>query len=197
MNILIFSGDSFLIDLLRRNFEGNASINVADKGKPMDKENYDIIIFDCVGANFIGEILAGLCLSGRLVINIGQDFIDGLTNMRLPFRVSRVLQKISDFIARGRANMIFCRSGVIILDDNIFLKYNIVVRFTEKEMELIRTVARENGIGKRELIESVWGPKTQNDKVLETTLLNIRRKLAEAGAEDFIGFSDDHFSIMV
>ncbi|MDR1425628.1 MAG: winged helix-turn-helix domain-containing protein [Rickettsiales bacterium] len=196
MNLLLFSGDTFLIDLIETRIASDLDISLGDiNNPPTDITTHNIILFDCVGVDIINKILAGACLDGKFIINIGPDPVANATNIQPPFRVNSVLEKIMDFLSFSQENMLFCRSGVVNLNDNTFLGNNVIIRFTEMETELIRVVAKNKKINRKNLIASVWGPRTQNNRVLETMLYNIRKKLADAGIENFIEFSEGYYTI--
>ncbi|MDR1495033.1 MAG: hypothetical protein LBI29_03295 [Rickettsiales bacterium] len=194
MNVLIFSNDLFLISSLRTRFEREASVKVFDQNGLVEMGSQNIILFDSVGLCFVDEILTGLCLSGKLILNIGLRSAENAVNVRTPFRIDSILQKISNFIAHSRANTIFRSFGMLNFDEGTLVNGNTIIRFTEREMELIRTVEKGK-ITKKDLVRAVWGSKTQNDQVLETMFYKIKRKLAEGGMESFIKFSDGCYQI--
>ncbi|MDR2777755.1 MAG: winged helix-turn-helix domain-containing protein [Rickettsiales bacterium] len=176
-------------------FGEGVNVKVSDGSGFVDAGGHGVVLFDCMNVDFVTRVLEGLPLGDRLVINIGPVSVENLVNIQLPFRVFDILQRIEDFISYSHANMIFCRFGTVNLGDGTFSGNGRIIRFTEREIELIRVVAERENIDRKDLMDTVWGPRTQNDKVLETTLYNIRRKLVENGAENLIEFSNGHYRI--
>ncbi|MDR3079135.1 MAG: helix-turn-helix domain-containing protein [Rickettsiales bacterium] len=196
MNILVFSDDLFLISSLRGRLGREAVISIFSQSDSREVQLQDVILFDCMGSDFVGGTLAGTYLGGKLIVNIGPEPVENAINVQTPFRIDNVIERIANFLSQGRVNTVSYGFGTVNFSENILVADggSRVVRFTEREMELIKTLGKGK-IARKDLLEAVWGSKTQNDRVLETALHNIKRKLAEVSLESFIKLEDGHYQI--
>jgi hypothetical protein len=170
------------------------SVDVFGKNKERMIGAYQILIFDSRDVEFINGKLEGLCLNNRLLVNIGDSPINNLVSISMPFRISSLFQKISSFIYYSKNNIVTETFGAINFNENTLVKDNTVVQFTEREMELVKKIMAHR-ISRDELLKSVWNTTVGDNKVVETTVYNIRQKLMGVGADDFIEYSGGYYQI--
>jgi two-component SAPR family response regulator len=159
-------------------------------------DTYGVLLFDCRDIDFMNKKLTDLCSNNRLVISIGKNPMENVVNIYVPFRIGSLFQKISNFISYSKNNIATKAFGTINFNENTLVKNNVVIQFTEKEMELIKKIMATR-ISRGKLLKSVWGTTAGDNRVLETSLYNIRQKLADGGIDDFIECSDGYYQIKV
>jgi hypothetical protein len=197
MNALIFSDDSFLVDSLRERFATDLTLRsclTSDSSSPIDE---DILLFDQMSDDLIREKTEGLCINNKLILSIGHSQVKNVTNLIPPFRIANLFYRIEWFISYVRNNIFFHPFGTINFNENTIVKNGILIKLTEKEMELIRKLMVRRST-KDELLRDIWNIKvvpSVDNRVVETTVYDIKQKLSSYAMEDFIKYSDGYYQI--
>jgi two-component SAPR family response regulator len=193
MNILLFSKDIFLTKTLESRF-GEIDFEVK-KGH----REYAIVIFDDCDKNFIEEYTANLVgadLDSYLIINIGSKQVDNVTNITIPFKINSLIDKISEFTNYYKKYIVEYGGGILNLNKKTFSFKNNIIYFTNKEIELIDFLLKNDKVDKQTLLDRVWNIKIFNDKVVETAIYNIRQKFKNINFENFILCENGIYSIL-
>lgn len=185
MKILIQSKDSFIINYIQ-NIYSEHIINNCDNSV----KNYNIIIFDCINTDIIKEQVRDLYLPNYLVVNItnNSEIVENIVNINTPFKVITLKDKIDNFISYYNKNVINIFNGVLNINKNTFMKNGSdkIIQFTTKEIELIYYLYKNDNSTREDILENVWQMKLIDNKVIETTVYNIKQKMALVDVLNFI-----------
>lgn len=185
MKILIQSKDSFIINYIQ-NIYSEHIINNCDN----NVKNYNIIIFDCINTDIIKEQVRDLYLPNYLVVNItnNSEIVENIVNINTPFKVITLKDKIDNFISYYNKNVINIFNGVLNINKNTFMKNGSdkIIQFTTKEIELIYYLYKNDNSTREDILENVWQMKLIDNKVIETTVYNIKQKMALVDVLNFI-----------
>ncbi|MBO4956971.1 MAG: helix-turn-helix domain-containing protein [Rickettsiales bacterium] len=185
MKILIQSKDSFIINYIQ-NIYSEHIINNCDN----NVKNYNIIIFDCINTDIIKEQVRDLYLPNYLVVNItnNSEIVENIVNINTPFKVITLKDKIDNFISYYNKNVINIFNGVLNINKNTFMKNGSdkIIQFTTKEIELIYYLYKNDNSTREDILENVWQMKLIDNKVIETTVYNIKQKMARVDVLNFI-----------
>ena len=185
MKILIQSKDSFIINYIQ-NIYSEHIINNCDN----NVKNYNIIIFDCINTDIIKEQVRDLYLPNYLVVNItnNSEIVENIVNINTPFKVITLKDKIDNFISYYNKNVINIFNGVLNINKNTFMKNGCdkIIQFTTKEIELIYYLYKNDNSTREDILENVWQMKLIDNKVIETTVYNIKQKMALVDVLNFI-----------
>lgn len=185
MKILIQSKDSFIINYIQ-NIYSEHIINNCDN----NVKNYNIIIFDCINTDIIKEQVRDLYLPNYLVVNItnNSEIVENIVNINTPFKVITLKDKIDNFISYYNKNVINIFDGVLNINKNTFMKNGSdkIIQFTTKEIELIYYLYKNDNSTREDILENVWQMKLIDNKVIETTVYNIKQKMALVDVLNFI-----------
>lgn len=185
MKILIQSKDSFIINYIQ-NIYSEHIINNCDN----NVKNYNIIIFDCINTDIIKEQVRDLYLPNYLVVNItnNSEIVENIVNINTPFKVITLKDKIDNFISYYNKNVINIFNGVLNINKNTFMKNGSdkIIQFTTKEIELIYYLYKNDNSTREDILKNVWQMKLIDNKVIETTVYNIKQKMALVDVLNFI-----------
>lgn len=185
MKILIQSKDSFIINYIQ-NIYSEHIINNCDN----NVKNYNIIIFDCINTDIIKEQVRDLYLPNYLVVNItnNSEIVENIVNINTPFKVITLKDKIDNFISYYNKNVINIFNGVLNINKNTFMKNGSdkIIQFTTKEIELIYYLYKNDNSTREDILENVWQMKLIDNKVIETTVYNIKQKMVLVDVLNFI-----------
>lgn len=193
MNILVFSDDNFLIDALRQKSECIINIHSDVIGETYD--NYEIIIFDSLEKNVLEKNLININLNNKLIININNFHLNNISNIKLPFSIRDLLEKICNFKKYYNKNVMKCYCGLLNIENNTYTKNRITIQFTDREIDFINAVmdCRKT---KEELLKQVWNQTISDNKVVETTMYNIKQKLTQKNIDNFIEYNNGFYQLM-
>lgn len=178
MSIIVFSDDNFLIKYLKEEFN-NIKIN-------SDTVEYnDILVIDNN---------TKLCEKyiNNFVINISNKFLENIINIKLPFRLDDLKNKINNLIEYITKNVHIFKSSIIDTNKNIIISKSKTFQLTSKELELIIFLYKNPNSSKIEILDKVWNNKNIDNKSLETTIYNIKQKLDD---DSFIVCSNGNYSM--
>lgn len=187
MNILLLSKDEFLIDFLKSKYESLEVKNSKFLNLKDDEKDYDVVIFDNFKTSLILNYIGGMNLDNKLVINISNEKIDGAVNISLPFKINNLTEIINNFIKYFENNIIKILCGTLNANKKHFTdKTNKSISLTDKEIEVLQFLIKNNDITKEDLFVNLWNTKVQNIKLVETIIYNIKQKFSSIGIDDFI-----------
>lgn len=188
MNILLFSKDKFLINLLMKQFD---NVDLKENNKC-----YMVVVFDNYNQDFIKKYIITLNLDNYLIINIAENQIDNISNLYMPFKAEDLISKIDKYITYYKENIIECSKGILNLNKKHFTNIkNNIIYFTDKEIELIKFLKDNNKVTKEDLLDNLWNVQIHDNKVVETVLYKIKRKFKTININDCILSSDGFYRI--
>lgn len=196
MKILIYSNDLFIVNYLNLYYSNYTIDKLCDDSVI---NSYDIIIFDCIEKdkllNFVSKI--NFDNFDRMVINITNTEcnINNIINIYLPFKINSLKEKIDNFINYYSKNIITMFDGKLNINKNTFIKNNIIIQFTTKERELIYYLYEHKNSTKEELLKNIWETKVIDNKVVETTVYNIKQKLEKENISCFIKNNNGYYQL--
>ncbi len=187
MKLTLFSDDKLLYNVLEREFNDISLSNSLEKDS-------NIIIFDGLDERKIISYLKEIDdKNNKLIININDFSLEGIDNIIKPFRLSLLIDKISDFYRYFRDNIFVFSLGTINRNRRTFTTGGTVVQFTEKEIELLLQITNCKKT-KEDLLAQVWNSKSTENNLVETTIYNVRQKLLQNEVEDFIVCENGFYS---
>jgi hypothetical protein len=192
VHILLLSKDKFLINVLRGRY-GEIDLKQRD-----DIENYNVIIFDMLVQDEIQSYIGNFSnfdLNNYLIVNIGEDQQDGILNIRIPFRIRFLVEKIDNFNKNYSNFIIKYFDGTINVNSKTFSNKTNIIHFTAKEIGLINFLFKNGKSDKAALLDKVWNTKAQNDKIVETVIYNVKQKFKDIGMESPILYNNSSYSI--
>ncbi|MDR1499233.1 MAG: hypothetical protein LBS34_03015 [Rickettsiales bacterium] len=189
---MLLSKDKFLINVLRGRY-GEIDLKQRD-----DIENYNVIIFDMLVQDEIQSYIGNFSnfdLNNYLIVNIGEDQQDGILNIRIPFRIRFLVEKIDNFNKNYSNFIIKYFDGTINVNSKTFSNKTNIIHFTAKEIGLINFLFKNGKSDKAALLDKVWNTKAQNDKIVETVIYNVKQKFKDIGMESPILYNNSSYSI--
>lgn len=187
MKLTLFSDDKLLYNVLEHEFNDISLSNSLEKDS-------NIIIFDGLDERKIISYLKEIDdKNNKLIININDFSLEGIDNIIKPFRLSLLIDKISDFYRYFRDNIFVFSLGTINRNRRTFTTGGTVVQFTEKEIELLLQITNCKKT-KEDLLAQVWNSKSTENNLVETTIYNVRQKLLQNEVEDFIVCENGFYS---
>ncbi len=193
MRLALISDDKLLFDVIKSEFK---DIIIDDSLDDINKNN--IIIFDGIAKEEIDNILNKITEEyNKLIININNFLIKRISviNITKPFKLSYLIDKIYSFFDYFKKNIVTLPIGIINKNTKTLTIDNKIIKFTEKELEFLLEITNNNNKNKDNLLKTVWGSKSIESNVLETTVYNIRKKLLQNEVKDFIVCENGIYSI--
>ncbi len=190
MKLTLFSDDKLIFDVLKREF---SDILISKSLESINDSN--IIIFDTLDKEKILSYLNKIDdKNNKLIININDFLLEKVNNIVKPFRIGSLVDKISDFYKYFNKNIFILPIGTINKNRRTLTVKGKVIRFTEKELELLVQINNDSKT-REELLSIVWCSKSFENNVLETTIYNVRQKLLQNEIEDFIVCENGAYSV--
>lgn len=187
MKILIKSDDNFIIKYIQSLYGNKYKIDINT-----DFNNHEIVIFDNIQENIIKNIISNIYIFNYLIINISDFIITNITNIIIPFKISILKDKIDRFINYYNNNIININDGILNIDKCEFIDKNKqIIQFTQKEIDLIYFLYKNKNAKKEILLKEVWNIIFTENKILETTIHNIKQK----SNNDFIIFNNGSYQL--
>ena len=193
MRLALISDDKLLFDVIKSEFK---DIIIDDSLDDINKNN--IIIFDGIAKEEIDNILNKITEEyNKLIINMNNFLIKKISviNITKPFKLSYLIDKIYSFFDYFKKNIVILPIGIINKNTKTLTIDNKIIKFTEKELEFLLEITNNNNKNKDNLLKTVWGSKSIESNVLETTVYNIRKKLLQNEVKDFIVCENGIYSI--
>ncbi|TWR24164.1 response regulator transcription factor [Mucilaginibacter achroorhodeus] len=212
MKILVIEDETGLRDSIEAYFTGSDSICevAADFSSALAKVSlyrYDCVILDLTLPQGNGlDIVRHLKENGRddgvLIISAKNSLDDRLTGLDLgaddyltkPFHLSELRSRVMAIVRRrafnGSNNLKFNEIDID-LDAKAVKVNGTAVKFTRKEYSLLLYFIANKGkvVSKSAIAEHLWGDSidiADNFDFIYSHIKNIRKKLVEAGAKDYI-----------
>ncbi|QXV65951.1 response regulator transcription factor [Mucilaginibacter sp. 21P] len=212
MKILVIEDETGLRDSIEAYFTGSDSIceTAADFSSALAKVSvyrYDCVILDLTLPQGNGlDIVRHLKENGRddgvLIISAKNSLDDRLTGLDLgaddyltkPFHLSELRSRVMAIVRRrafnGSNNLKFNEIDID-LDAKAVKVNGTAVKFTRKEYSLLLYFIANKGkvVSKSAIAEHLWGDSidiADNFDFIYSHIKNIRKKLVEAGAKDYI-----------
>lgn len=212
MKILIIEDEVGLSDSIQAYFSDGDSIceTALDFASALEKVNvyrYDCIILDLTlpggnGLDLIRQLKAAQHNDGILIISAKNSLDDRLTGLDLgaddyltkPFHLSELKSRVSAIIRRRSFNgnnvLAFREISVDLVAKSVKVN-QVPVRLTRKEYSLLLYFMANKGkvVSKNAIAEHLWGDSidvSDNFDFIYSHIKNIRKKLVEAGARDYI-----------
>ncbi|MBR2140777.1 MAG: helix-turn-helix domain-containing protein [Rickettsiales bacterium] len=190
LKIAVKTNDGFIVNFLKKLYG-----DVYD-----DLDGCDVAIFDGVEREEILDYVTNVYVPNHLIVNINktENFVDNIINITMPFKINTLREKINDFKNYYEKNIIKTMKGVINVNKNVFVVDDSkVVQLTTKETELIHFLYKNGESNREDLLKYVWETKVIDNKVIETTIHNIRNKMNCVGVSNFIECSDCSYSLSI
>jgi DNA-binding response OmpR family regulator len=212
VKILIIEDEAGLRDSIEAYFNDGDTIceTASDFTSALEKINiyrYDCIILDLTlpggnGLDLIRQLKAEHHNDGVLIISAKNSLDDRLTGLDLgaddyltkPFHLSELKSRVSAIIRRRSFNgnnvLSFNEIAVDLAAKSVKVN-NLPVRLTRKEYSLLLYFIANKGkvVSKNAIAEHLWGDSidiADNFDFIYSHIKNIRKKLVEAGARDYI-----------
>lgn len=162
----------------------------------------DINLQDGSGLNILKEMKANNKMDGVLIISARNSISDKVAGLTLgaddylpkPFHLSELSARVGAIIRRrnfGGNNLLKFNELTIDLNAKTVSVNNKFLDLTRKEFQLLLYFAYNKGrvVSKNAIAEHLWGDEmgiASNYDFIYTHIKNLRRKLIEAGCEDYI-----------
>ncbi|MEB0262217.1 MULTISPECIES: response regulator transcription factor [unclassified Mucilaginibacter] len=212
MKILIVEDETGLRDSIEAYFTGGDSIceTANDFTSALAKVSvyrYDCVILDLTlpygnGLNIVKHLKENGHNDGVLIISAKNSLDDRLTGLDLgaddyltkPFHLSELKSRVTAIVRRRSFNgssILKFNEINIDLDAKTVKVNDLVVKFTRKEYSLLLYFIANKGkvVSKSAIAEHLWGDSidiADNFDFIYSHIKNIRKKLVEAGANDYI-----------
>ena len=212
MKILIIEDEAGLRDSIEAYFTGSDSIcetagNFTSALAKVSVYRYDCVILDLTlpqgnGLDIIKYLKQHGHNDGVLIISAKNSLDDRLTGLDLgaddyltkPFHLSELRSRVAAIVRRrafnGSQSLKFNEIDID-LDAKTVKVNDAVVKFTRKEYSLLLYFIANKGkvVSKSAIAEHLWGDSidiADNFDFIYSHIKNIRKKLVEAGANDYI-----------
>jgi DNA-binding response OmpR family regulator len=212
MKLLIIEDEVLLRESIKEylQVQGYLCETAADYKEAIDK--IDIYEYDCIlidislpfgnGLDVIRELKIAKSKAGIIIISAKDSIDDKIVGLQLgsddyltkPFHLSELNARIASIIRRrvfdGDEKILFNEIEIRFAAKEVFVKERII-QFTQKEFELLIYFISNKGrvITKAALARHIWGDEYDNAGSFDfiyTHIKNLRKKLIEAGAADYI-----------
>jgi DNA-binding response OmpR family regulator len=212
VKILIVEDETGLRDSIEAYFTGNDSIceTAKDFTSALAKVSvyrYDCIILDLTlpqgnGLDIVKHLKDSGHNDGVLIISAKDSLDDRLTGLDLgaddyltkPFHLSELKSRVTAIVRRrsfdGNNNLKFNEIDIDLAAKTVKVN-NAVIKFTRKEYSLLLYFIANKGkvVSKSAIAEHLWGDSidiADNFDFIYSHIKNIRKKLVEAGGNDYI-----------
>jgi DNA-binding response OmpR family regulator len=212
VKILIIEDEVGLSDSIEAYFSDGDSIceTALDFTSALEKVSiyrYDCIILDLTlpggnGLDLIRQLKAAQHNDGVMIISAKNSLDDRLTGLDLgaddyltkPFHLSELKSRVSAIIRRrsfNGNNILAFQEIMVDLAAKSVTVNHLPVRLTRKEYSLLLYFIANKGkvVSKNAIAEHLWGDSidvSDNFDFIYSHIKNIRKKLVEAGAKDYI-----------
>lgn len=212
MKLLIVEDEKLLSDsiasyLRHEHFICDTAMCYADALDKIGIFDYDCVLLDInlqdgSGLNILKEMKANNKMDGVLIISARNSISDKVAGLTLgaddylpkPFHLSELSARVGAIIRRrnfGGNNLLKFNELTIDLNAKTVSVNNKFLDLTRKEFQLLLYFAYNKGrvVSKNAIAEHLWGDEmgiASNYDFIYTHIKNLRRKLIEAGCEDYI-----------
>nr|WP_256474548.1 response regulator transcription factor [Mucilaginibacter aurantiaciroseus] len=209
---MIVEDETGLRDSIEAYFTGGDSIcetanDFTSALKKVSVYRYDCVILDLTlpygnGLDIVKHLKANGHNDGVLIISAKNSLDDRLTGLDLgaddyltkPFHLSELKSRVTAIVRRRSFNgssILKFNEINIDLDAKTVKLNDLVVKFTRKEYSLLLYFIANKGkvVSKSAIAEHLWGDSidiADNFDFIYSHIKNIRKKLVEAGANDYI-----------
>ena len=199
--------DSILSYLTQENFVCEVADSYANALEKIELYDYDCILLDITlqdgsGLELLKELKANHKSDGVLIISARHSLEDKVAGLQLgaddylpkPFHLSELGARVTAIIRRrhsGGNSLIRLEEVVIDTQARSVTVNDHPLELTRKEYQLLLYFAYNKGrvVSKNAIAEHLWGDDTDvaaSYDFIYTHIKNLRRKLVEAGARDYI-----------
>jgi DNA-binding response OmpR family regulator len=212
VKILIVEDETGLRDSIEAYFTGSDSICETAKDFTSALAKVSVYRYDCVildltlphgnGLDIVKHLKQNEHNDGVLIISAKDSLDDRLTGLDLgaddyltkPFHLSELKSRVAAIVRRrsfnGNNNLKF-KEIDIDLDAKAVKINDVIVKFTRKEYSLLLYFIANKGkvVSKSAIAEHLWGDSidiADNFDFIYSHIKNIRKKLIEAGGNDYI-----------
>jgi len=212
MKLLIVEDEKALSDSISTYLEQESFIcdqaeSYAGALEKIEQYDYDCILLDINlqdgnGLELLKELKSNHKGDGVLIISARNSLEDKVSGLKLgaddylpkPFHLSELGARVAAIIRRrhsGGSNLIRLEEIVIDIQARLVAVQGRTLDLTRKEYQLLLYFAYNKGkvVSKNAIAEHLWGDDaggTDNLDFIYTHIKNLRRKLVEAGAGDYI-----------
>ena len=212
MKLLIVEDEKALSDSISTYLEQESFIcdqaeSYAGALEKIEQYDYDCILLDINlqdgnGLELLKELKSNHKGDGVLIISARNSLEDKVSGLKLgaddylpkPFHLSELGARVAAIIRRrhsGGSNLIRLEEIVIDIQARLVAVQGRTLDLTRKEYQLLLYFAYNKGkvVSKNAIAEHLWGDDTDgadNFDFIYTHIKNLRRKLVEAGAGDYI-----------
>ncbi len=173
----------------------------------IERYHYDCIVLDLGlpggnGLQLLQELKANQKSDGVIIISARNELDDKITGLQLgaddyltkPFHLPELSVRIASIIRRKNMqgnNIIHFENIQLLVADKTVLINGKAVVFTKKEYDLLLyfLINKNRVLGKSAIAEHLWGDDmdmADNYDFIYTHIKNLRKKLIQAGAGDYI-----------
>jgi DNA-binding response OmpR family regulator len=181
--------------------------NYPEALEKIERYQYDCIVLDLMlpggnGLQLLQELKANQKTDGVIIISARNELDDKITGLQLgaddyltkPFHLPELSVRIASIIRRknmqGNNTLHFEKIQVEIAAKTVYIDGKEIV-FTKKEYDLLLyfLINKNRVLGKSAIAEHLWGDDmdlADNYDFIYTHIKNLRKKLIQAGAGDYI-----------
>lgn len=212
MKILIIEDEPSLnksmVDYLaQQQYRCESVSNYSDALEKIERYNYDCIVLDIMlpggnGLHLLEQLKANHSTDGVIIISARNELDDKITGIQLgaddyltkPFHLSELSVRIAAIIRRknlqGNNSLQFREITIDVAGKTVMINNEQLV-LTRKEYELLLYFVINKGriLSKTAIAEHLWGDDmdmADNHDFIYTHIKNLRRKMIQAGAGDYI-----------
>jgi DNA-binding response OmpR family regulator len=212
MKLLIIEDEEGLRESIEEYFKGDGNIcetaaTYADAVSKIELYRYDCILLDITlpggsGISILKKLKDNQYTDGVLIISAKNSLDDRLDGLNLgaddylvkPFHLSELKARVSAIIRRkmyNGSNLLVFNEITIDLQAKTVSVLDKPLKFTRKEFALLIYFIANKGkvVSKNAIAEHLWGDGidlADNFDFIYSHIKNIRKKLIEAGANDYI-----------
>ncbi len=193
--------------LAQQQYRCESVSNYSDALEKIERYNYDCIVLDIMlpggnGLHLLEQLKANHSTDGVIIISARNELDDKITGIQLgaddyltkPFHLSELSVRIAAIIRRknlqGNNSLQFREITIDVAGKTVMINNEQLV-LTRKEYELLLYFVINKGriLSKTAIAEHLWGDDmdmADNHDFIYTHIKNLRRKMIQAGAGDYI-----------
>jgi DNA-binding response OmpR family regulator len=200
-------GESIVSCLKQENYTCDSATDYNMAIEKIDSFEYDCILLDIMlpggsGLNILKQLKDDEKMDGVLIISAKNSLEDRIAGLQLgaddylpkPFHLSELVARVKAIIRRrsfGGSNVLHINELMIDMQARTARINNKLLELTRKEYQLLLYFVNNKGrvISKNAIAGHLWGDvmeEAANFDFIYTHVKNLRRKLIEAGAADYI-----------
>jgi DNA-binding response OmpR family regulator len=212
LKILIIEDEKELLDSMRiylesENYRCETANNYQKASEKINMYNYDCVVVDITlpkgnGLQIVKELKEKKSEAGIIIVSAKNSLDDKLKGLELgsddyltkPFHLSELNARIKAIIRRknfdGKNELLLNEIKIDLPARTVFIKKQSLILTTKEYELLLFFISNKNKvITKNAIAEHLWGDdmdQTDSFDFIYTHIKNLRKKMLEKGAEDYI-----------